>query len=124
MRTTADSSVSSRLPMTWFWDWQLRARCRGMDINVFFPLDDETRGDRLRRERVAKQICLGCPVLRECRSYAVASLEGSGIWGATSEVDRRYLARSSPRRTGDPKTTHPRVPPQHLAPRGLRRLTG
>ncbi|MCZ4588228.1 WhiB family transcriptional regulator [Rhodococcus opacus] len=92
--------------MTWFWDWQLRARCRGMDINVFFPLDDETRGDRLRRERVAKQICLGCPVLRECRSYAVASLEESGIWGATSEVDRRYLARSSPRRTGDPKTTH------------------
>ncbi|GCE37895.1 hypothetical protein Rhow_000779 [Rhodococcus wratislaviensis] len=42
---------------------------------MFFPRNDEARGDRLRREQVAKQICLDCPVQRDCRDYAIASGE-------------------------------------------------
>ncbi|MFD9668326.1 WhiB family transcriptional regulator [Rhodococcus sp. NPDC059968] len=56
-----------------------------MDSEVFFPRDGEDRGARIRRERVAKEICGRCPVRQECRSYALASGEAWGIWGGTND---------------------------------------
>ena len=44
-------------PLTDNWDWQLDARCRHLDSDLFFPCEDEGRGARIRRERVAKRIC-------------------------------------------------------------------
>lgn len=35
--------------------------------------------------------CLRCPVLTECRDYALAADERAGVWGATTEADRRAL---------------------------------
>ncbi|WAM19416.1 WhiB family transcriptional regulator [Rhodococcus sp. JS3073] len=62
-----------------------------MDSEVFFPRDGEDRGARIRRERVAKEICGRCPVRQECRGYALASGEAWGIRGGTNEIDRRHL---------------------------------
>ncbi|MGA4692320.1 MULTISPECIES: WhiB family transcriptional regulator [Rhodococcus] len=69
--------------------WQSRADCRLIDPSIFFPPDDESRGMRQRRERTAKQICTSCPVRIPCRDYALETRERHGIWGGTSESDRR-----------------------------------
>ncbi|MFE7423123.1 WhiB family transcriptional regulator [Rhodococcus sp. NPDC057529] len=81
-------------PVVWFWDWQIRARCRAMDTELFFPQDPEPRPDRIRRERKAKEVCIDCPVLRECRNYALAAGEVYGVWGGTSESERRTMHRT------------------------------
>ncbi|WP_081005215.1 WhiB family transcriptional regulator [Rhodococcus rhodochrous] len=74
------------------WEWQSRADCRLVDPSVFYPPDDETRGVRLRRERIARQICTTCPVRIPCLNFALDTDEGHGIWGGTSEAERRKHA--------------------------------
>ncbi|AII05698.1 WhiB family transcriptional regulator [Rhodococcus opacus] len=75
------------------WSWQWQAQCRSMDTEFFFTYDGEPRGARLRRERAAKHVCTPCPVQHECRSHAIAVGE-HGVWGGTSEIDRRRLTHS------------------------------
>lgn len=36
--------------------------------------------------------CLVCPVLAECRAYAMAADERHGVWGGLTEGERRELA--------------------------------
>ncbi|MFE7421144.1 WhiB family transcriptional regulator [Rhodococcus sp. NPDC057529] len=76
-------------PYTGQWDWQLEARCRYLDPDVFFARDNETKPGRIRRERVARRICHECPVQAVCRDYALSVGEPYGVWGGTSEADRR-----------------------------------
>ncbi|MFC9358287.1 WhiB family transcriptional regulator [Rhodococcus sp. NPDC057014] len=71
------------------WDWQLQARCRNMDTNTLFHLDGDGRGEQVRREAAAKSICTQCPVIGECRRYALNANETFGVWGGTTERDRR-----------------------------------
>ncbi|WP_083849743.1 MULTISPECIES: WhiB family transcriptional regulator [Rhodococcus] len=61
-------------------EWRLRARCRGMDIAVFY-LDDDNPKAQPQRERTAKNICRRCPVITECRQYAIHFGEQHGVWG-------------------------------------------
>ncbi|MGV9870991.1 WhiB family transcriptional regulator [Rhodococcus koreensis] len=75
------------------WSWQWQARCRSMDTDFFFTYDGEPRGARLRRERAAKHVCAQCSVQSECRSHAIMVGE-HGIWGGTSDLDRRRLTHS------------------------------
>ena len=76
------------------WSWRWQAQCRSMDTQFFFTYDGEPRGARLRRERAAKHVCAQCPVQRDCRSHAIAVGE-HGVWGGTTENDRRRLSLSS-----------------------------
>lgn len=80
-------------PVSEVWDWRLRARCRNMDPNLFFPRDGEERGARARRERDAKAICAACPVLPSCRLHALTAREPFGVWGGTTEADRYQISR-------------------------------
>jgi WhiB family redox-sensing transcriptional regulator len=41
----------------------------------------------------AKEVCGQCPVNRDCLDYALETNQDSGIWGGTSEEDRRVLRR-------------------------------
>lgn len=69
------------------WDWQLAARCRGMDPSIFFPKID--RGPALARsESQAKAVCRGCPVIAECRTHAFAVGERHGVWGGLTTTER------------------------------------
>ncbi|GIU92587.1 MAG: hypothetical protein KatS3mg011_1493 [Acidimicrobiia bacterium] len=79
------------------YDWQSRGLCRGHHAHLFFPPSTfERKEERERREMRAKAICNVCPVLVECREYALAIREPFGIWGGLTEADRReLLARSS-----------------------------
>jgi WhiB family transcriptional regulator, redox-sensing transcriptional regulator len=61
--------------------------CRGMDPEIFFP----DRGESL---RPAKEVCGGCIVRDECLEYALDNRERFGVWGGTSERERRRLRRA------------------------------
>jgi WhiB family redox-sensing transcriptional regulator len=66
--------------------WQDRANCLGVDPDLFFP----GRGESTQE---AKAICAGCVVRDECLEQALARPEKFGIWGGTSERERRRLRR-------------------------------
>lgn len=66
-------------------DWGL---CAQTDPESFFP---EKGGS----SRLAKRVCAGCPVADECLAYALEHDERWGIWGGTSERQRRTLKRAS-----------------------------
>jgi WhiB family transcriptional regulator, redox-sensing transcriptional regulator len=72
--------------------WQYRAACKGPSSNLFFaPNHLERKDERLAREAAAKAICRTCPVLVECREYALLVREPHGIWGGLNEYERRQL---------------------------------
>lgn len=64
------------------------ALCQYVDNpELFFP----KTGKRMQAAE-AKGICAGCEVRAQCLDYAVSSVEIlSGIWGGTTETERRQL---------------------------------
>jgi WhiB family redox-sensing transcriptional regulator len=64
--------------------WQRQAACKGMDTELFFG----GRGDN-RSHAEAKAVCDTCPVINECAEYGL--WEHDGVWGGTSERQRRRL---------------------------------
>lgn len=72
--------------------WQDRAACRGPNHGIFFPPSQlERRSEKRMREKRAKEICASCPVLAECRHYAITIREQHGIWGGLTEGERRLV---------------------------------
>lgn len=51
--------------------------------------EDQHRNARLRQE--ARAICYACPVMVECREYAMDNPSLSGTWGGLTEQDRIRL---------------------------------
>jgi WhiB family redox-sensing transcriptional regulator len=72
------------------------ARCRDAAPELFFgPAQQETRRERLARERRAKAMCDACPALSACRELALETLELYGVWGGLGEQERRqHLVRT------------------------------
>lgn len=68
------------------------ALCNGMSSDVFYTPEGVTGRARRRHIRHAKEICVQCPVLVECRNYALSVEEPFGIWGATTPQERRVIA--------------------------------
>ncbi len=66
--------------------WQEQALCSQTDPEAFFPEKGGTTAD-------AKRICAGCDVSAECLEYALDHDEKFGVWGGTSERERRKLKR-------------------------------
>lgn len=71
--------------------WRLQAICRDTDPDLFFPVG--TTGYALVQIDRAKQVCGECPVHVDCLDYALETNQDSGIWGGTSEEERRNLRR-------------------------------
>ena len=67
-------------------EWQSNARCAGVDPEIFFP-------ERGGSSRAARAVCAVCPVRLECLEYALNNKEQFGIWGGTSERERRRLRK-------------------------------
>ncbi|CCH78654.1 Transcription factor WhiB [Nostocoides japonicum T1-X7] len=78
-------------PLADVWDWQLMGACRGVSPEVFFHPEGERGSARRSRDSAAKQVCLGCPVLRQCREHALAIREPYGVWGGLTEDEREAL---------------------------------
>ena len=64
-------------------------RARDTDPELFFPIG--TAGPALHQEARAKQICAGCQVRTACLRWALASGQEVGVWGVTSEDERRTI---------------------------------
>jgi WhiB family redox-sensing transcriptional regulator len=75
-------------------DWQEEGLCRQVDPELFYPEKGQSSAS-------AKLICSRCPVKDECLRFALDRDEPFGIWGGTSEQDRRKMkGKQSRKRTG------------------------
>ncbi|MEY5145006.1 MAG: hypothetical protein RL745_373 [Actinomycetota bacterium] len=72
-------------------DWRHASACRDADPELFFPIG--TTGPALVQIEQAKAICRTCPVIDECLQWALDAGEEAGVWGGTSEDERRLLKR-------------------------------
>lgn len=84
------------IPLATFWDWQLDGSCRNASPEAFFHPEGERGSARRARDEAAKQVCLSCPVLEECRRHALTVREPYGVWGGMTEAERERLYVDSP----------------------------
>lgn len=68
--------------------WMDAALCAQVDPEAFFP---EVGGSTFH----AKNVCASCEVRSQCLEYALRNDERYGIWGGTSERERRRMRRRS-----------------------------
>lgn len=68
--------------------WMARAACRNADPEIFFPIGVVPSARQL---RAALRICGRCEVRAECLNYALRTGQTAGVWGGTTEQQRRAL---------------------------------
>ncbi len=71
--------------------WENRAACREVDPEIFFKPRGSAADTPEAQE--AKRICRGCPVIRECGTYALRHGVEFGVWGGLTERERRALTK-------------------------------
>lgn len=69
-------------------DWRDDALCREIG-----PADDMWFPERGESNAEARRICRLCPVTGECLDFALDHDIGFGVWGNTSEKQRRRIRR-------------------------------
>ena len=67
-------------------NWMGQGTCRDHPPSTFFPSDGVGVD-------VARRICATCPVQAPCLEYALRNRVDHGVWGGTSERERRRIAR-------------------------------
>jgi WhiB family redox-sensing transcriptional regulator len=78
--------------------WLTGAACRHHDPELFFPVSVGRAA--VSQVAKAKRICDCCPVARQCLEYALQTGQPFGVWGGTTENERRVIRRSRRRRDG------------------------
>jgi WhiB family transcriptional regulator, redox-sensing transcriptional regulator len=77
------------------YDWRHEAACRDEDPELFFPVSE--MGPVARQVSEAKAVCARCPVANACLDYALDNALDFGIFGGTTETERRSLLRRTRR---------------------------
>ena len=85
MRAHGLGDLRSGLPLRDF-SWRDRGSCRGLDPEVFYPETEE-------ESAAAKRVCAQCHVQTACLEHALAFREKEGVWGGTTERERRRIVR-------------------------------
>jgi WhiB family redox-sensing transcriptional regulator len=67
-------------------EWMAQGKCREVPPSVFFPNDGVG-------VEAARKICAECPAKAPCLEYALVNRIDHGVWGGTSERERRRIAR-------------------------------
>lgn len=73
--------------------WRSDAACRDTDPDLFFPVG--TTGPAITQIDAAKEVCAACEARVECLEFAIATNQDSGVWGGTSEEERRKIRRAN-----------------------------
>lgn len=73
------------------WAWQEKAACRGVDTEKFFLERGARSRNKRKQEEEAVRICRSCPVLVECRRWALEVPEYYGVWGGLTADQRMQL---------------------------------
>ncbi|HVM68196.1 MAG TPA: WhiB family transcriptional regulator [Acidimicrobiales bacterium] len=68
-------------------EWMAEGRCSDVPPSVFFPSDGVGVD-------AARKICQDCEVKGLCLEYALVNRIDHGVWGGTSERERRRILRS------------------------------
>jgi WhiB family redox-sensing transcriptional regulator len=66
--------------------WMQAGLCRHAPPTTFFPSDGVG-------VEVARRICAACPVQEQCLEYALVERIDHGVWGGTSERERRRILK-------------------------------
>jgi WhiB family transcriptional regulator, redox-sensing transcriptional regulator len=69
-------------------NWRVSANCRNGDPERLFVTGA--------RQREARSICRGCPVLTQCLAHALDERIEFGVWGGMTERERRAMLRHRP----------------------------
>lgn len=72
-------------------NWRVRGLCLGEDPELFFPVGSINSGPAMVQTDQAKAVCRRCPVTQRCLEWAVEMGPFEGIWGGTTERERRVL---------------------------------
>lgn len=72
-------------------DWRKDAACAHVDTDLFFPVG--VTGPAIPQIAAAKAVCEECPARATCLDFAITTNQEYGIWGGTSEEERRVLRR-------------------------------
>lgn len=67
--------------------WVDQARCKGMDVEVFFP---KVGGGGIPE---AVLVCHDCPVRVPCLEYALSENITEGVWGGKTGRERKAIRR-------------------------------
>ena len=102
-------------------NWRDAAACRHADPDLFFPVG--TTGDAVEDTTAAIALCRRCPVREECLEFAMVTNQRDGVWGATSEEDRRRMRSAWVAGRLREPATPPRARTGEATKRGLRSST-
>ena len=72
-------------------DWREHAACRDTSPEMFFPVG--STGPAISQIEAAKAICRQCEAQPACLEFALATNQEAGVWGGTSEDERRRLRK-------------------------------
>ena len=67
--------------------WMAKGLCANQPPETFFPSDGVG-------VEIAKRICVQCPVQEGCLEYALSNRIDHGVWGGTSERQRRRILKA------------------------------
>lgn len=85
LANTSAKPLVLREPLT----WREKSACRGSETSKFFA----DRGGRV-LTREAKLVCATCTVRISCLNFAIDNDE-RGIWGGTTEGERKRMIRGA-----------------------------
>jgi hypothetical protein len=68
--------------------WE-KAMCRGIDTEVFYPVQELFTRDE---ERMIEKMCIECPVMMACLEWGLAH-ERYGVWGGTTPPMRHKMRK-------------------------------
>lgn len=74
------------------YSWRKQAICRDTDPDLFFPVG--TTGPAIEQIDSAKAVCNTCASKAPCLEFAMMTNQDSGVWGGTSEEERRKLRKA------------------------------
>ena len=70
-------------------EWMNQAMCRQTDPGLFVP--EGSSSDVWKAHQQAKRICSLCPVIEQCRDYAVDHATRSTLWGVWGGLHAREI---------------------------------
>ncbi len=84
--TSRTLTLANQIP-----EWRIDAACRDTDPDLFFPVG--TTGPAIDQIEAAKNVCFECHATEKCLQFALETNQDSGVWGGTSEEERRQMRR-------------------------------
>jgi WhiB family redox-sensing transcriptional regulator len=71
--------------------WMEEGSCVYANTELFFPVGSSMKA--IKQSNEAKAICNECVVKIDCLEYAIRTNQDSGVWGGTTEEERKSLRR-------------------------------